>query len=125
MGKAGEELAVQRLQQAGLRIIARNWRCSAGELDVVAQEDAPDHTRCGLLTPWLVFVEVRTRRGMRFGTALQSITPQKQVKLSEVARHYVQQHGWQGPWRIDVVGVQMTQSGELLSVDHIRHAVTG
>ena len=41
----------------------------------------------------------------------------------EVARHYVQATNWAGPWRIDVVAVQMDGNGRLLAVEHIRHAV--
>ncbi len=125
LGQTGEDLAMQKLVDAGLTIIERNWRCSVGELDIVAQEDAPDFTQGGEIAPWMVFVEVRTRRGDTYGTALQSITSRKQRKLQEVAQHYVQQNEWMGAWRIDVVGVQMDRSGRLLAIDHIRHAVSG
>ena len=125
LGNAGENLAVKQLEEAGLQIVERNWRCSVGELDIVAQDNAPDFTKDGSIAPWLVFVEVRTRRGTRFGSALQSITPRKQAKLTEVAQHYIQMHEWRGPWRIDVVGVQMDAAGRLISIDHLRHAVTG
>lgn len=125
LGNRGEALAVQALESAGIAIVARNWRCRAGELDIVGQEEAPDYTRNGAAVPWMVFVEVRTRRGTAYGSALQSITPRKQAKLREVAEHYVQATGWTGPWRIDVVGVQLDRSGRLVSIDHIRHAVAG
>lgn len=125
LGATGEELAARALRTAGLTIRARNWRCSLGELDIVAEEVAPDYARGGESAPWLVVVEVRTRRGTRFGTALQSITPAKQAKLREVAEQYIQEIGWTGPWRIDVVGVQMDRSGRLQSVQHVRHAVGG
>ncbi len=125
LGDAGEDLAAQALTEAGLTLIERNWRCPAGELDIVAEEMAPDLlTGPGLVT-WRVCVEVRTRRGTRFGTAKQSITPRKQAKLREVAAHYIQSTGWAGPWRIDVVAVQMDSQGRLLEIDHIRGAVTG
>lgn len=125
LGNVGEALAVDALQKAGLLIITRNWRCAVGELDIVAQEMAPNFATDGAATAWLVLVEVRTRRGTRFGTAQQSITPRKQAKLREVAEHYVQAAAWLGPWRIDVVAVQMDSTGRLLEIDHIRHAVTG
>ncbi len=125
LGDVGETLAVDALQKAGLLIITRNWRCAAGELDIVAQEIAPNFATDGAPTAWLVLVEVRTRRGNRFGTAQQSITPRKQAKLREVAEHYVQAAQWLGPWRIDAVAVQMDSAGRLLEIDHIRHAVTG
>ena len=125
LGNAGEELAVRALHEAGLRVVARNWRCRAGELDIVAEEVAPDYSAGGEPVSWLVVVEVRTRRGWSHGSALQSITPRKQAKLREVAATYVQESGWQGPWRIDVVAVQMDASGRLEAVEHIRHAVGG
>jgi putative endonuclease len=125
LGTKGEDLALQKLTDAGLTIRARNWRCAAGELDLIAEECAPDFVSGNQQATWLVFVEVRTRRGVDFGTALQSITPRKAAKLREVAEHYVQQHAWHGPWRIDLVAVQMDESGRLTAVDHVRHAVTG
>ncbi|MEZ4675527.1 MAG: YraN family protein [Caldilineaceae bacterium] len=125
LGDAGEALATQALAAAGLTIVARNWRCALGELDIIAQEIAPDYASGVVDATWLVVVEVRTRRGDRFGTARQSLTPRKQAKLREVASEYVQTVAWQGPWRIDLVAIQMDHQGHLLAIDHIRHAVTG
>lgn len=125
LGNTGETLAARALEKAGLTILARNWRCAVGEVDIVAQEEAPDFTQGGQPAPWLVLVEVRTRRGVQYGSALQSITSRKAAKLREVAAHYVQASGWSGPWRIDVVAVQMDSQGRLQAVEHIRHAVTG
>lgn len=123
LGRAGEAMAEHTLQAAGLTILARNWRCAEGELDIVAQERAPDYVHGGELCDWLVLVEVRTRRGLAYGTALESITPRKAAKLRQVSQRYVQTTGWTGPWRIDVVGVQMDAQGRLLGIEHIRHAV--
>ena len=123
LGRAGEEMAQRTLQEAGLTILTRNWRCAEGELDIVAQERAPDYVRGGEICDWLVLVEVRTRRGLAYGTALASITPRKAAKLRQVSHRYVQATGWSGPWRIDVVGIQMDGQGRLLAVDHLRHAV--
>lgn len=125
LGRAGESLAIGILEKAGLRVIERNWRCSAGEIDIVAEEREPDFVSGGDRVCWRVLVEVRTRRGEAFGTALQSITPRKEAKMREVALHYVQTTDWRGPWRIDVVALQMDRTGRLLSVEHIRHAVGG
>jgi putative endonuclease len=123
LGTRGETIAVQALEQAGLTVIERNWHCAMGEIDIVAQENGPDFVRGVASTPWLVIIEVRTRRGDAYGTALQSIVPRKQRKLRQVARTYVQHTGWRGPWRIDVVGIQMDGQGRTLSVEHVRHAV--
>jgi len=123
LGAAGELLAVRHLEAAGLTIVERNWRCAAGELDIIAQEEGLDFSIGGEIATWLVLIEVRTRRGDRYGTALQSITPRKIAKVREVATHYVQSIAWTGPWRIDAVAVQMDGQGRLVSIDHIRNAV--
>lgn len=125
LGKAGEEMAARLLVQEGMVILARNWRCPYGELDLVASENAPDDCMGGVMTTWLVAVEVRIRRGMRFGTAKASVTATKQAKLRSVAEAYVQATGWQGPWRIDVVAIQLDGQGRMIEQAHLRHAVTG
>ena len=54
LGQAGEEIAAHTLAAAGLTILARNWRCTAGELDIVAQDVAPDYASGELQAQWLV-----------------------------------------------------------------------
>jgi putative endonuclease len=125
LGQQGEEIALRLLQDAGLTIRERNWRCAAGELDIVAEEIAPDYVTGEMAARWLVLVEVRSRRGTWLGPARQAFTRQKQIKLQEVAAHYVQSIAWTGPWRIDAIAVQMDSSARLVQVEHIRHAVTG
>ena len=125
LGERGELIAVRSLREAGLRIVERNWRCRAGELDIVAEERAPDYSRGKTDARWLVLAEVRTRRGYAYGSARQAFPQKKQAKLRELAALYVQEKMWKGPWRIDAVAVQMDSFGNLISVEHIRHAVTG
>ncbi len=114
LGQRGEELAATHLEERGYVVRERNWRCSAGEVDIVAEDGG-----C------LVFVEVRTRRGRAYGTPEESVTPAKQAKLVEVAQTYLQEHDWDGDWRIDVVAVEMTSGGRLLRVELIKNAVWG
>jgi putative endonuclease len=114
LGRHGEDLAVQALAAKGYQILARNWRCPAGELDLVARDGS-----C------LAFVEVRTRRGKMLGSPEESITPAKQARLVTLADAYVQAHDWDGDWRIDVVAVEMDGRGRLLRVDHYENAVAG
>jgi hypothetical protein len=68
LGRRGEDLATAYLRQQGYVILARNWRCPVGEIDIVAREGEI-----------LAFVEVRTRRGDRFGTPEESITRQAET----------------------------------------------
>jgi putative endonuclease len=114
LGRRGEELAAQCLVAKGYGIVARNWRCEVGEVDLVAQ-DGND----------LAIVEVRTRRGQALGTPEDSVTPKKQARLIALAEAYVQATDWPGHWRIDVVAVEMDRRGRLLRVDHYENAVTG
>lgn len=115
LGQRGEEIATTYLQRQGYLILARNWRCSAGELDIVAREGET-----------LAFVEVRARRGNRFGTAEESITPAKQAKLVELAQIYLQEKGTTDQdWRIDVVAVDLDQRGNAKRLNLIRNAVWG
>lgn len=129
LGVAGEEMAAQALAAAGLTIIERNWRCTGlglpGELDIIGEESAPDYTQGGRPATWRVIVEVRTRRGSSHGTALQSVDERKAARLRNLGAAYIVERGWEGPWRIDVVAIQMDASGRLIEVEHIRHAVTG
>ena len=110
-GRYGEGLAASFLVGKGYQIIERNWRCAVGELDLVAVDGDT-----------LVFVEVRTRSGSRFGLAEESITPIKQARLIELAQTYLQESA--APlqsWRIDVVTVQLGRG--LPQVNHIENAV--
>ncbi len=77
-GQKAEELCADLLQKAGLRILARNWRCRLGEIDLVAEEAGT-----------LVFAEVRLRRDARFGGAAESITAAKRARIVAAARLYL------------------------------------
>jgi len=116
---------VEALRRAGLTVRERNWRSPVGEIDIVAEELAPDLLQDGQPVTWLVLVEVRTRRGTAYGTAREAFTPRKQEQLRRVAAHYVQETGWQGPWRIDAVAVQLDGRGRPVQIEHIRHAIVG
>ncbi len=77
-GRRAEELCAGLLQKAGLRILARNWRCRLGEIDLVAEEAGT-----------LVVAEVRLRRNQRFGGAAESISAAKRARLVAAARLYL------------------------------------
>jgi len=77
-GARAEELCAELMRRAGLRILTRNWRCRAGEIDLVAQDGAT-----------LVFVEVRLRRDASFGGAAESVSAAKRARLVAAARHYL------------------------------------
>jgi len=114
LGAFGERLAAAHLEAKGYRILARNYRCREGEIDVVAQDGET-----------LVFVEVRTRRGDAMGGPAESVTASKEARLVAAATAYVQALP-QPPadQRIDVVAIQLSPGGHLLAIEHIQGAVS-
>jgi len=109
VGQQGEQVAARFLTEAGLAVLGRNWRCSQGEIDIIALEGRT-----------LVICEVKTRSGVRFGTPLEAISKPKLARLRRLAVAWVRAHGLVfDQIRIDVVGVLRAASGEF-SVEHVR-----
>ena len=116
LGRRAEELVAERLRAAGWRIVGRNVRLSAGELDLVALDGDV-----------LVFVEVKAgREGASAGPErpAHAVGPRKQRKLRLLAREWIARG--RGPsavagYRFDVVGVRFGADG-LADVDHVRQA---
>lgn len=97
LGRRAEQLACEHLQRHGLRLLAQNWRCRRGELDLVMLDGDT-----------VVFVEVRCRRHLAWGGALESVDAHKRQRLIAAAEHFLQQEArWsRHPCRFDVVAVQ-------------------
>ncbi|MBI3241931.1 MAG: YraN family protein [Chloroflexi bacterium] len=113
LGRRGEQLAADKLISLGYEIVERNFRCPAGEIDLVAKFGET----------W-VFVEVRTRRGADFGSPEESVTLRKKSHLIAAAQTYLQDHALgQVDWRIDFVAVELSGKGELLRVEVIENAI--
>jgi putative endonuclease len=109
LGKYGEDLAARHLVGAGFTIMVRNWRCAAGEIDIVARDgDA------------LVVVEVKTRTSAAFGSPAEAITERKADKLRELALMWLREHpdGGSGV-RFDVVSVLAPKDGPA-RLEHLR-----
>ena len=107
LGALGEDLAVNTLRKQGMMILARNWRCYLGEIDIIARQQ-----------DMLIFVEVKTRRGRNAGTPEQGVDARKQRKLCQLAQCYIENNEWEGDVRLDVVGVELSPRGQLLRVTH-------
>ena len=101
-GKDAELHALSYLQQQGLRLLAQNWLCKRGELDLVMLDGDT-----------VVFVEVRYRKHAQWGGALASIDERKRQKLILAAQFFLQkEHRWaNSPCRFDVVAIESTPSG--------------
>lgn len=108
-GAWGEDLAAEYVESLGWTIIARNWACDVGEIDLVAREGQT-----------VVFIEVKARSGTGFGDPLESITTAKARKLHELALAWlVDQDEGVHSVRIDAIGV-MVRPGAEPDVTHVR-----
>ncbi len=113
LGRSGERFAAGWLEARGFRIVERNWRCAAGELDLIAERDGE-----------LVFVEVKTRRGGKMGAPEEAITRSKRLHLVTAAQEYLSAHdALDRPFRIDVVAVELAPTGRLVDIRHFPHSV--
>lgn len=101
IGQQAEDIALKFLQSKGMRLIARNYRCKLGEIDLVIQDDGA-----------LVFIEVRYRKQSDFGDGAESVDFRKQQKIIRSAEHFLQQHRQysQSPCRIDVISISKQQN---------------
>lgn len=122
IGQRGETLAREYLEQQGYGFVTANWRCKAGEIDLIMWappvKSPSDH---GAST--LVFVEVRTRRPTGYGAGFETVAWQKQQKLLRAGRWYMQSTDWRGDARFDVVSI--IDYGARQEVDHIPNAFSG
>ncbi|WP_278312816.1 YraN family protein [Lolliginicoccus levis] len=96
LGSTGEDLAAAYLINLGYQVIARNWRCVQGELDLICLDTGGS----------LVMVEVKTRATDLHGHPCEMVTPVKARRMREAARHWLVAHEWRrGAIRFDIVGI--------------------
>jgi putative endonuclease len=111
-GRYGEQLVIRHLEKGGYQIVASNWRCSLGEIDIIAKKENI-----------LVFVEVRSRHAENTELSFESINKRKQTKLTALANEYINTHHLDAMhWRIDVIGVAIPRSGKPI-IEHVEDAL--
>jgi putative endonuclease len=109
LGRRGEVVAAKWLEAAGCVVLHRNWRCRAGEIDLVVREDAAT-----------VFVEVKTRTSVAYGHPFEAITTAKRTRLRRLVAEWCQANGpVAGEIRIDAVAVIDAWSSEP-AIEHLR-----
>jgi putative endonuclease len=109
IGSYGERLAARRLAEDGMVVVDRNWRCAAGELDLVLRDGEV-----------LVFCEVKTRRSAAMGHPLEAVGPVKAARLRRLAALWCEEHAVRPrEARVDLVGVLLRRSGPP-EVEHLR-----
>ena len=114
IGRWGEEIAAQFLQQKGYEILQRNVRTPYGELDIVA--------RCGAT---IVFVEVKTRTSSSFGLPEISVGPRKIRHLLDSAQSFMQLYaGTEQTWRVDVIAIEGWPGGPAPHIEVFENAVS-
>lgn len=108
LGRRGEALAAEHLEQRGLEVLDRNWRCQQGEIDLVARDGGE-----------LVFVEVKTRSSEAFGHPLEAITVQKLARLRRLAAAWCDAHpGNHDRIRIDAIAIVAPARG-VPEIEHL------
>lgn len=95
-GKAGEDAAVDFLQEKGYRILARNFRFDRGEMDIIAEDNNT-----------LVFVEVKARYSTNYAGPEEAVTESKKNQMEKVAEGYLVERGIEGQeCRFDIIAVE-------------------
>ncbi len=109
-GQKAEDLAARHLKRRGYKILTRNYRTRAGEIDIIAREGKS-----------LVFIEVKGRQSTRYGSAKAAVTPRKQRQVAKVALWYLKETDQLGvKARFDVVAV--TRKGQDVAIEIVRNA---
>jgi putative endonuclease len=112
VGLYGEQLACAYLLKSNYAILTTNWRCSIGEIDIVAQEKE-----------MIVFSEVKTRRAETTEWAFANVNPRKREKLVKLAYAYLHNHQLDNSlWRIDVIAVALPFNAAPI-IEHVQNAL--
>lgn len=111
IGKEGEELCCQYLQNNGYQIMERNFRCKEGEIDIIAKDK----------DEW-VFIEVKTRTNGHYGLAAEAMTKWKRQRMLKAIRYYTYcRHLETSYIRIDVIEVYVEE--DIGHIHHIKQAM--
>jgi len=109
LGAYGEALAAQHLVEHGMVVLDRNWRCPAGEIDLVLRDGRT-----------VVFCEVKTRSSDAFGSPLEGVDKRKAARLRRLAARWLEAHDLRvRDVRVDLVGVLHAPPGHI-EIEHVR-----
>ncbi len=113
LGARGERIAAEFLQDSGLELLVRNYRCNRGEIDLICREQGV-----------LCFIEVKTRRRLWHGSPGDAVGSAKRRRIIAAAKHYLREIGWpQLPYRYDIAEIIMP-TGKSLNIRYFRGAFT-
>ena len=112
IAKIGESAAAEYLKANGYQILVQNYRFQRGEIDLIVQHGDR-----------IVFVEVKTRRSLKFGLPQYAVTLKKQRQISKIALAYLQAKNLMDvPCRFDVIAIQLSPQFEVLQLEQIQSA---
>ena len=112
IARIGETLAAEHLKAQGYQILTQNYRYKRGEIDLIAQQEKR-----------IVFVEVKTRRNIKYGLPQHAVTTQKQRQISKIALAYLQSKNLlDTPCRFDVIAIYLSPQLELIKLVQIESA---
>lgn len=112
VGRMAEDYVAQRLREQGCMILAQNFHSRFGEIDIIAQRGR-----------WLLFVEVKARKGHSMVSPLEAVTAGKQRKLLLTASHYLARNPSALQPRFDVASVYM-RAGQIVRMEYLENAFT-
>lgn len=108
LGMRGEDAASTYMERVGMTVVERNWRCPAGEVDIVALDGET-----------LVLCEVKTRSTIAKGTPEEAVTPTKQKRIGRIARAYLAYANVEPcSVRFDVISIMLLGEGRALLRHH-------
>ncbi len=107
-GDEGELIATKYLEDKGYVVIKNNFRCTFGEVDIIAKDK-----------DFIVFIEVKYRTNKKFGMPVEAVNKKKQQKIRAVANYYILKNKIKSKVRIDVIGIL---SLDKVEINHITNA---
>lgn len=112
LGTKGEKLAQEKLKKLGYIIVAKNYTCPLGEIDLIAWDNKN-----------LVFIEVRSRKGIKYGLPSETVNYHKQRKIRQVAQYFLVVNRLTDVFcRFDVVGIVWGEEGEKPQIEVLKDA---
>jgi len=111
-GKIGENIAQEYLKKQGYKILERNFKTKYAEIDLVAKQKNE-----------IIFVEVRTKRGLDFGSPEDSLNQRKLRKLWFNAQGYINWIKWRGPYRIDAICIVLNPDNTINRLNHYSNII--
>lgn len=111
IGARGEAIAYDYLIKQGYTVVARNWRYSRAEIDLIAKDGAV-----------LVFVEVKTRSYTYYGEPSDSVTEHKEAMVMDAAQRYMESIDYDWEIRFDIISIILRKSGDCEKIEHFKDA---